>query len=376
MTMACNGQDLTPLGQSLLERAHRDGWTDPGLLMDVSIILQLKGNPNLALAMQQQALSERQLYRIPAQREPAIRLLALKSPGLLSANTPLEFLFQDSDIDLTMLYVSPDLPVPETLPEHDVLFVAVGYSEKHLATLRFIEQYVARWPRPVLNLPNRISTLSRDMASNLLQSVPGVVVPVTTRVDRTTLESFKPEFPIIIRPVDSHAGIGLAKTDNAKSLSQYLAQTPDTEFYVAPFVDYRSKDRQFRKYRVVLIDGRPYAGHMAISDHWVIHYLNGGMEASPAKRLEEEQFFANFDDDFARRHGEALRCIGRRVGLDYLVMDCAETRDGQLLVFEVDNNAVVHAMDPVETFPYKKPQLRKIAAAFREMLIKSANEKK
>jgi hypothetical protein len=33
---------------------------------------------------------------------------------------------------------------------------------------------------------------------------------------------------------------------------------------------------------------------------------------------------------------------------------------------------IVHAMDPVELFPYKQPQMRKLFAAFRRMLADAA----
>ena len=145
----------------------------------------------------------------------------------------------------------------------------------------------------------------------------------------------------------------------------------DIEFYISRFVDYSGEDGLFRKYRVVLIDGRPYASHMAISEHWMIHYLNGGMDESADKREEEASFMRGFDENFAARHREALSGIAERIGLEYLVIDCAETQDGQLLVFEVDSSAVVHAMDSPELYPYKKPQMRKVFEAFRAMLMKA-----
>jgi len=38
----------------------------------------------------------------------------------------------------------------------------------------------------------------------------------------------------------------------------------------------------------------------------------------------------------------------------------------------VDSNMIVHAIDPVEIFPYKQPQMRKVFFAFREMLHNAA----
>ena len=77
---------------------------------------------------------------------------------------------------------------------------------------------------------------------------------------------------------------------------------------------------------------------------------------------------ADFDADFAVRHAEAFRAIDSCAQIEYLGLDCGETRDGRLLVFEFDSGMTIHAMDPVELFPYKQPQMQKVFAAFRDML--------
>ena len=65
---------------------------------------------------------------------------------------------------------------------------------------------------------------------------------------------------------------------------------------------------------------------------------------------------------------ERVRRFAALVGLDYVPLDCGETHDGKLLVFELGTNMVVHAMDAPELFPYKRPQMEKVFAAFRKML--------
>lgn len=384
MTKAFRGEDLTPLGSRLIEYAgsHPDA-KGANALLDLSIVLHLKGSHDVALDVQKEALKLQQCYQLPAKAKPAIRLLAIMGPGDLAANTPLEFLVEDSDIEFNLLFVAPWLPFPETVPDHDVAFVAIGESEDSLQTLKLADSLVREWPRPVLNSPGRIALLSRDSVSAMLKTVPGVDIPDAVRVARQMLEQIvsgeQPlsgvlndgDFPLIVRPRDSHAGKGLDKVDNPAELAAYLQTREEAEFYLARFVDYRSADGQFRKYRLVLIDGLPYASHMAISDHWIVHYVSGGMLEEANKRAEEERFMAQFDSDFAQRHTVALSGIARSVGLDYLVIDCAETPDGKLLVFEVDNSAVVHAMDSVEIFPYKQPQMSKVFEAFRNMLFKA-----
>ena len=82
---------------------------------------------------------------------------------------------------------------------------------------------------------------------------------------------------------------------------------------------------------------------------------------------------ADFDTDFAQRHAAALQGISERIGLDYLVIDCAEMPDGDLLVFEIDPGAAVHSMDPPDLFPYKLPAMEKVRTAFRALLERSVS---
>jgi glutathione synthase/RimK-type ligase-like ATP-grasp enzyme len=382
MRMALSGVDLTPLGTQLLARAatHPD---DANTLMDLAIILQLLRNRELGLTMQAQALEMRQLYHLPAPGgKTGIRLLAIMSLGDFMANNPLDCLLEGSDIALDMLYVGANLPFPETLPDHDVVICAINESEQNDPLLIQLGAALKGWPRPVLNAPGQIAKLSRDEACTLFSSLPGVDMPISVRIDRETLERLGREelamtailgdgdFPVIVRPVDSHAGQGLARLDSAAAIADYLNTLPDKhEFYVARFVDYRGNDGLFRKYRIVLIEGRPFICHLGVSEHWMIHYLNAGMAESAEKRAEEARCMENFDQDFALRHQAAFRALNERMGLDYWGFDCGETAEGKLLIFEADVGMMVHAMDPVDLFPYKQPQMRKVFAAFRQMLL-------
>jgi len=382
MSMAYAGIDLAPLGIELVHRATADPG-DAHALMDLSIIMQLDFAPDVAMELQAQALQIQQCYSLPAAGKEAVRVLALMAPGVLMTNAPLEFLVQDSDVSLNMLYVTPDQPLPATLPDHDVVFVAVNESDANQPILERIATLLETSSRPVLNAPQRIALLTRADSCALLKALPGVVMPAAVRVDRDSVEQIgrgamkidamlgAGGFPIIIRPVDSHAGRGLSKLDDPAAIAAYLQAVDAGEFYLSPFIDYSSADGLFRKYRVVLIDGRAYACHMAISTQWMVHYLNAGMADSAAKRGEEARWMESFDQVFACRHHQALRGIAERVGLDYLVIDCAETAAGELLVFEVDSGAVVHAMDSAQVFPYKPPQMRRIFAAFRALLLKA-----
>ena len=378
LRLALAGEDLAPFGQSLLQRAADDP-SDSAALLDASIVLQCLGNTEMGLRLQREALGQQRRYRIPATGTARLRLLALMAPGAIMANVPLECLLAGRDIELDLYYVSSVVPAPVDLPEHDLLFVAIGESEANRTLLEAWTPRLRDWPRPVLNDPRRILEVARDRACRRLQGRPGLVAPLTARLDRGRLRELVVkegrgglDFPLLVRPLDSHAGQGLTKIDTPEALRAVLDAQSSQTFFVSPFVDYRSPDGRFRKFRVALIDGRPFAVHMGVSDHWMIHYLNAGMDESAAKRAEEAEFMAGFELDFARRHAEALAAIHAAFGLDYLGIDCAETADGRLLIFEVDPAMVVHDMDPIDLYPYKPAAMHRIFTAFRALLIEAA----
>ena len=375
------GQDLRTLGQEMLALANERA-DDAPLWMNLSLAMQCVGQRDLGLAIQAQALAMRRIYPLPAANQPAkLRVLMLMVPGDLAANTPLECLLEDSDIDLIYYYVTPGNPLALPVPEHDVLLVAMGDSDENRPLLAALENDLANWPKPVVNAPQFIPATDRSVASVLLKDAPGVLIPPTLYVSRSVLEEVARgevrladlvdgcDFPIILRPVGSQAGRDLEKFDRPEDVAPYLEKVADPEFFLSRFIDYSGTDGLFRKYRVAMIDGVSFACHMGVSSNWMVHYVNAGMYEDAVKREEEARFMANFDD-FARRHQEALAAIHERNQLDYLCIDCAETADGELLIFEADHCMVVHAMDPEAMFPYKQVHMLKVKNAFREYLFR------
>ena len=382
--MAFLGIDQRPLREHLTEHVSRAP-NDANALMDLSILQHLAGNRDIALALQARAVAQQQTFHLPSSITPtAIRLLAIMTSGDLTQNNAVEFLVESSDVALDILYVAPGLPLPPVVPDHDVVMVAICESDRNRPVLKELETTLRQWPRPVLNPPDRVARLSRNGACDLIPSGPGLCMPRTVRVDRATLRSIAEEeislarvlecgeFPLVVRPVDSHKGQGQAKLQSPADLLAYLQSRGEEDFYLTRFVDYRSPDGQFRKYRIVFIGGRPELCHLAISEHWMVHYMSAGMTESAGKRAEEARVMRDFDRDFPQRHGKALATIARNLELEYVGIDCGETDDGELLIFEVDSGMTVHSMDPPGLFPYKGPQMRKVFDAFRALVINAA----
>jgi hypothetical protein len=316
-----------------------------------------------------------------------LRLLAFAAPGDLQMNMPIEFIVQHLNIRLDILYVLPDCTLPACVPDHDVAICVISDSDPG-ALVRLVP-YLARWPRPVLNDPGRVARgriedLARDGIARLFAATPGIQTPVTISRTRAEIGEFltgsddicalvpDASWPLLVRPVGSHAGRLLERLCCRDELEIYLDSLTAEHFYLSGFVDYRERDGFYRKYRVALIQGRAHLCHMAVSDHWMIHYLNAGMTESAAKRGDEARAMAEFDTGFGQRHHEAFATLQDRLGLDYVIIDCAESSDGRVLLFEVEMAAIIHLLDPVEQFAYKQPQMLRIFQSFGEMIEQAA----
>ncbi len=378
--MAYAGDDFTDLSRSLIERSTKDA-TDANALLDLSIVLQLAGHRDLGLAVQKQALALSRVFRLPPKSgDSTLSVLVVLNEGDLSENNVVELLLEAADVTLDLCYFASGDALRAVCDDgrHDVVFVAMSQYERNREVLARVGRALDDVAIPVLNDPRRIDGLSRDRIEAVLGRSDRFVVPATTRATRddlrraasgrddATLLGFA--LPVLVRPIDSHKGIGLAKLDDAAALAAYLDERGETAFYVCPFIDYRSADGAFRKYRVVLIDGVPFLCHLAISSHWMVHYLSAGMVDSDDKRREEAACMASFASTFAVRHAEAFTHIATALGLDYVGLDCGELPDGRLIVFEADSSMTVHAMDPVAAFGYKQPNMRRLFDAFEALL--------
>ncbi len=368
----------------LIDRPAATPEESAALTLDSALAHELRFRRSQWPALQREALAGCRLFRVAdgfgSRSGRPLRLLALVAPGDLMVNTPLDFITAHLDVQLDLLFVVPGQNLPACLPDHDVAFFAV--SESDPATLRRLQPLYAAWPRPVLNDPSAIMRLSRDEVARGLASLSGLCSPTALCLTRARIIAHlggRSPIPlldfggaVLIRPVGSHAGQNLEKLEGAADLGAYLEGTRAEEFFLTQFVDYRGVDGLFRKFRVVCIDRAPFLCHMAVSEHWMVHYLNAGMAEHESRREEESRAMAGFDTGFAARHAQAFAALSEWMGLDYFQIDCAETPDGRLLVFEADVAAIIHLMDSPDLFPYKPAQMRRVFDAFAAMLRRKA----
>ncbi|MDB5492975.1 MAG: hypothetical protein JWP86_312, partial [Phenylobacterium sp.] len=117
--------ELAVVWDGLMARLASDPG-DPGALLDVSTLLQMSGQTEKAMELQGQAIARQPCYRTVHGAGGGLRILAFMAPGDLMANTPLDFLLEGSDTELTLYYLDGRPPPAERLPDHDVAFLAIG----------------------------------------------------------------------------------------------------------------------------------------------------------------------------------------------------------------------------------------------------------
>ena len=369
------GSDVERVWGELIGRLTANA-ADAGALLDISTLLQMHGDREKGLELQAAALSACRCYRTVHGTGRGLRILAFMTAGDLMTNTPLDFLLEGSDAVLTTWYVDGAAPAPAEVPEHDVAFLAISQADDGSAALSGLGGAFDAWPRPVVNgRAELIAALSRDGVAEMFAGNPRILCPATRRADRADLAAVASgaqplavlhadlAWPVIVRPIGSHAGKGLEKLEAPAALAAYLAEHVAEAYFIAAFLDYAGADGLYRKLRVVFVNGQPFVAHMAVSQRWMVHYLNADM-GEAAHRCEEAAMMASFDEGFAERHARAFATLSATIGLEYFGIDCAETRDGRLVVFEADMAMIVHAMDSAELYPYKKPAMAKLFAGF------------
>lgn len=356
-----------PVARALLEYATkipRDSQSARLLLWEVCQVL---GDPEAGVAHLRAAVTETPLT-FRAATHPCRRVLVINVVGDFQANLPVAMLLDNTTTDLHTLWMQPNVPVPDVLPEIDCVFIAIAEDQRHAAVLQAADQLATKLGVPLINPGHLIAATSRDQIAALLRDIPNTIVPNQTLLMAQNLLS-SAEFPLIIRPRHSHAGNGLARIDNATALAAYLQPfQPAEPFFIAPFIDYRSTDGAWRKYRIIFVDGHPMPFHMAIHDDWAVWYYNAGMDRDADKRAEEHAFLNDFSRVFPPRAIHALREIATRVGLAYFGLECGLMPDGTLVVFEVETGMIVHDRPEGELFAYRQAPSRRILAAVTALI--------
>jgi glutathione synthase/RimK-type ligase-like ATP-grasp enzyme len=294
-------------------------------------------------------------------------------------NLPTEYLFKDAfyDIDTFALFASRENDSDLFDQDAQVVVNLISDADQTDALLPIAADLVDRLGKPTVNDPRKIQRTTRDAVACLLQGIPRCRIPNAVRhkagaeTSPAALQAaFSFSSPVLARPVGTHGGDDFEKIEDPAALAAFLSQHPDHDHYLIEYIDYRSADDQFRKYRFIFVDDQILPYHLCIGTDWKLHHVNTDMANQPWMQQEEEAFLNDPTAVFSPAHYQALQTIRERVGLEYFGIDCALDLSGNLVVFEVNASMLVH--DRNEGFLYKTPAVHRIKLAFDAMLRKFA----
>ena len=265
------------------------------------------------------------------------------------------------------------------LGDYAVVLNAIGDPDIAQASRPKVDDFLGGCIRPVLNPPDRIAMTFRHRIGETLAAIPDLVAPRTLRLSADEIAEGPGVaaaraglgWPVIARPTGSHGGKGLVLVEDAAELD-IIASEPDADAYVTAFHDYRSPDGFYRKYRMIFVDRRPYAYHLAIGPHWMVHHRSAEMANDPARIAEELAFLRDPQTAIGARAMAAIRAIGIRLDLDYGGIDFGLTTDGQVLLFEANATMLTHLEPADGPFSAKNPFIEPILRAFQAHLTARA----
>jgi len=370
---------LLDLAVPFLEAAIEAGPDDTKSLAALGNVLQAKGETARALACFRRACALRPLVAWPASNQPAdFTALLIQSPGV--ANTPPDFLLGDARYDRYFFPLLPDAaPDIDVLRRHgDIVVNLISDVDQGHAMLAAAADVVDRIGKRTINHPRRVLGTGRDAVAKLLAGIPLCRVPEAARVTR---EMLAPQaaakldrsgfaFPLLLRVAGTHGGDAFEKIDTGADIAKFLSEHAADEFYVTAYLDYRSGDGHFRKYRFVFVGEAVLPYHLAIGDGWKVHHYTTQMDRHPWMQDEEKAFLENPGGVFSPDHYAAFAAIRAAIGLEFFGIDCSLDRGGNIVVFEVNASMLIH--DDNADFPYKTPHCIRIKEAFDAMLKRAA----
>ncbi len=176
----------------------------------------------------------------------------------------------------------------------------------------------------------------------------------------------------MLRSPGYHTGRNFILVESADQLAAAAAGLPGRDLLLIEYLDARGKDGNARKYRVMMIAGRLYPLHLAISRNWKVHYFTADMADKPDHRLEEATFLGDMAAALGDKATTALRDIRDALGLDYAGIDFALGPDGELLLFEANATMVISSPAPDERWAYRRTAIDAARDAVVAMILQKS----
>lgn len=292
---------------------------------------------------------------------------------IMEGNNTLNLLLDHERSQLFTITLGGIRPKQIQLPDGDIVLNSICDPDTNRRALNQAIKLFKPLSIPVINPPELLLNTTREQTYKQLDGIKGLYVPKAVKITPTRLsdvpEILKTEklgYPYIFRSTGEHGGEGMALINSENDLEQLEQFAFDgRSFYAIEFVDFQSDDGLYRKYRIVLIDGKFYPRHLIISKSWNIHSETRAelMESDEKYKEEELAYLNNPHPALAQQ----CQDIYEKIPLDFVGVDCHINDKGEMLIFEVNACMRIVADKAID---YQKPFMDNIKSAFNAMLEK------
>lgn len=348
----------------------------PGAHQGLATSLSRAGKEMDAADHRDQGYGSHPVSRYPSWGGPsAIPVLVLSTAQ--EGNIPWRFLLDRQRFGFTSLAVEYwNLNAP--LPPHALVFNAIGDADRCTSALNRAVELAHQSDKKVINDPGLVLKTGRAIQSTVLGGVPQVRTACSRLLPRTELiNHFRkqhPEFPVLLRSPGFHGGQFMERVDELSQLPGTLDRLPGDSLLVMEYLHYQSPDGLFRKYRMMVVDGQPYPVHLAISDHWKVHYFSSLMADRTDLRTEEKTFLDDPENHLGHRVLETLRLVSGKIGLDYFGLDFSVSPEGEVWIFEANATMVLQPVSGESIWAYRKPAVQQAISAVQDLFLRRCGE--
>lgn len=222
-----------------------------------------------------------------------------------------------------------------------VLLNAICEPLQHRGSLATLARMELELGLPTLNPSWVIAATTRPLIARRLAHQTGVRAPhcslfaggAMTLSEHISAHGHR--YPVLLRPPGEHGSVGLLRIDDPAEIATKASKLAVCT--VTDFVDFRSDDGLWRKYRIVYAGDRLFRRHVLTDRGWnITRDARQFMREHPHLIAQEEDWISQpvtlQDDSVEARVLHQFRALQ----LDFGVIDFALAPDGDLVIFEIN----------------------------------------
>lgn len=265
----------------------------------------------------------------------------------------------------------------------DVIVNPIGDPDTCPRSQSLAEDFAARTRLPVINRPEHVAPMTRDWLARNFLGIADLIVPPARRIKAARVQ---PEelaaaidesglrYPLLLRPAGSHTGRGLVKVERSDALQEALKTLIGRDVYATEFVDFRSRDGFYRKYRCFRIGHRIIQHHVSIGTHWLV---NAAAREATNKvhdwAKNEEIRWIRDGRIYDGNHRPAaldffIDAVKDSAGIDFFGVDFSILPDGRVIIFEANPCMRSYDVDWDRDYPQVREALSAMQAAFAKLI--------